>query len=163
MALLIKVRTNSLVLTNVKFVPTSEEKALKTLSLIFSKQFIFKSVRNLFPRLREPICSVCRYVRCTIDCAVYRIFFPRYLVGSSKNKMSGLSINSSAMERRLHSPPDKQEIRVRRQFKRPSVCITPLICQIKSVVSTVMFIHCTQRLKHLQWIFFPCMRHYCLA
>ena len=130
------------------------------------KRFPWFLANNLYLKVSE-ICSQSYanpYVVCVdIDCAVHRIFFPRYLVGSSKNKMSGLSINSSAMERRLHSPPDKQEIRVRRQFKRPSVCITPLICQIKSVVSTVMFIHCTQRLKHLQWIFFPCMRHYCPA
>jgi hypothetical protein len=45
-------------------------------------------------------------------------------VGSSKNKIVGLLTNSNPMESRLHSPPDKQEIRVRPVSVSPSVAIT---------------------------------------
>jgi hypothetical protein len=41
--------------------------------------------------------------------------------------MAGLLNNSTPIESRLHSPPDKQEIRVRLLFIRPNVFITSLI------------------------------------
>lgn len=54
-----------------------------------------------------------------------------HLVGSSKNKTDGLSISSSAIDSRLHSPPDKREIRVCWLFVNPSVFITSSIYKEK--------------------------------
>lgn len=59
------------------------------------------------------------------------VFFSKpfsYLVGSSKNRKDGSSNNSSPIDSRLRSPPDKQEMRVFLLLDNPSVFTIDSIC-----------------------------------
>jgi hypothetical protein len=83
-----------------------------------------------------------------------------YLVGSSKNKIDGLLNNSTPMESRLHSPPDKQEIRVCLLFVSPSVFIISLVCHTGNVRCAQIHIYLNNR-NTILLIFFLCPRLYC--
>lgn len=84
----------------------------------------------------------------------------RYLVGSSRNKMAGLSINSNPMASRLHSPPDKQETLVDWLFVNPKVFMISSICQKPTWNDENQ--NKVENYRHLQLTSFPFQRRHSL-